>query len=343
MRVLLVAVLLLAPLLVPGAQAILTRLTTTSPIVATAGVPFVVSGRFLVSSVGVPAQPVTVTVEGRPPVHLTTSTDGSFAMTTSIATVGLHRIDIVAAPGTEIEAAVVRTQRVAVLPAEPVALTTDVLTFRRHEFHWSPPLDDGGAPVFGYDVYRSKAGGGWTLLGGTNQARWFDLSVTPATSYEYQVYAKNGVGRGPASAPLAVTTPAEPEADALSAEFVTFLVCYDDRQQTCGMFGDGATVSSGSDWAFRIQAHFEGVASAGGRPLEGVTVGGRVDANLVPIFDNRGYAYAVKTDAAGRYKATPQPMQWAPPEGGCTTATWTMTATKSGLTAGDSATLTVCR
>lgn len=229
------------------------------------------------------------------------------------------------------------------VPDPPTALAAEEVTYRSVRLRWQPPASDGGSRIQSYEVQRST-GGAWTSVGGTTGLTWTDTLVAADTPYQYRLTAKNAVGRSAPSDAVAVRTLPEPASDALTATFVDFLACSGDEQQDCARYGDGATVDArGSDWAVRIQAYFVGETSAGGEPLPGVTVTGRVDANLVPVYDVAGYAFSAKTNAAGAYTPVQQPMQWAPPEDRCTTATWTMTAARSGLTASDSATLTVCR
>lgn len=65
---------------------------------------------------------------------------------------------------------------------------------------WSPPSDEGTAPISNYTVYRGTASGAETLLAEIgNVTTYFDAGLTNGRAYYYKVGAKNAAGEGPAS------------------------------------------------------------------------------------------------------------------------------------------------
>lgn len=99
--------------------------------------------------------------------------------------------------GTPVRSPVVRRQDVPPPPAAPSAPTDLVATAGDEvvQLTWSPPADDGGAPVEAYLVY----------VDGALEQRTSDASSTSATvagltngtAYTIEVAAENGVGEGP--------------------------------------------------------------------------------------------------------------------------------------------------
>src|SRR5439155_204419 len=79
--------------------------------------------------------------------------------------------------------------------------------------NWQPPSNDGGSPITIYKIYRSKAGGGETLIATIgNQLSYSDGGLTNGVTYYYKVSAVNNEGEGPKSneASATPTAPATP-------------------------------------------------------------------------------------------------------------------------------------
>jgi hypothetical protein len=83
---------------------------------------------------------------------------------------------------------------------------------------WDMPLDDGGAPVTGYQVYRGTVSGGETLVtsGGCanlgNVGSCTDTGLASGATFYYVVRAVNSVGVGAPSNEASATTPPVPSA-----------------------------------------------------------------------------------------------------------------------------------
>jgi hypothetical protein len=96
---------------------------------------------------------------------------------------------------TEIPGEVNTTPSAPVLAATPGALKVTLT--------WTAPLDDGGTPVTGYNIYRKEAGSllAATLLhsAGAGVLTYDDTYIMVGKTYEYYVKAENAVGEGAAS------------------------------------------------------------------------------------------------------------------------------------------------
>jgi hypothetical protein len=65
---------------------------------------------------------------------------------------------------------------------------------------WNPPVDNGGAPVTSYDVYRGAAPGTQALHATTGSTSYRDTAIVAGTTYYYTVTAVSSVGlEGPPS------------------------------------------------------------------------------------------------------------------------------------------------
>ncbi len=69
---------------------------------------------------------------------------------------------------------------------------------------WAPPIDDGGAPVFGYEALATP-GHQWCI---TSQLTCVVTGLTPGTPYTFRVKAGTDAGIGPFSPPSETTIPA---------------------------------------------------------------------------------------------------------------------------------------
>jgi parallel beta-helix repeat protein len=96
------------------------------------------------------------------------------------------------------------------LPAAPENLQTEAGDSYVN-LTWDIPLDDGGSPITGYNIYRN----GTTLPYGTTTGEtWFyDAGAINGITYTYNISAVNGVGEGPSVTISAtpMTIPSVPE------------------------------------------------------------------------------------------------------------------------------------
>ncbi|XP_055331451.1 twitchin-like isoform X3 [Paramacrobiotus metropolitanus] len=80
-------------------------------------------------------------------------------------------------------------------PGQPEAVETD----RDHiTIQWTPPDDNGGSPISGYDVERKDEKGRWVKVNRepVKGTEFTDDTVQPNKTYEYRVTAKNTAGPG---------------------------------------------------------------------------------------------------------------------------------------------------
>src|SRR5205823_5504590 len=76
---------------------------------------------------------------------------------------------------------------------------------------WSAPLNNGGTPILGYDVYRGEPSTNLTLYASVGDVRSYtDDSVTTDATYDYAVSAVNVVGEGHLSNVASATVVAPP-------------------------------------------------------------------------------------------------------------------------------------
>jgi parallel beta-helix repeat protein len=69
---------------------------------------------------------------------------------------------------------------------------------------WSPPSDDGGSAITGYNIYRDDMPGVYQFVPAGQL--WFeDLGLTNGVTYTYNVTAINGEGEGPNSGDISAT------------------------------------------------------------------------------------------------------------------------------------------
>ncbi|MFX0051237.1 MAG: alpha/beta fold hydrolase [Candidatus Hermodarchaeota archaeon] len=71
---------------------------------------------------------------------------------------------------------------------------------------WHAPLDDGGAPITEYKIYRAASSGGpYSLIGSSITLSYIDLTVTNGETYYYVVTAINNQGESEYSSEVSAT------------------------------------------------------------------------------------------------------------------------------------------
>jgi parallel beta-helix repeat protein len=73
---------------------------------------------------------------------------------------------------------------------------------------WSPPADDGGSAIIGYNVYRD---GAFLMFVAAGQEWYNNTPLTNGVTYEYNVTAVNAIGEGPNSNNVSATPQGVPE------------------------------------------------------------------------------------------------------------------------------------
>ena len=83
------------------------------------------------------------------------------------------------------------------------------------DLRWYAPEYTGGADLTGYVIEASRSNEQWFKLAGVTSREYVHTGLTPATTWEYRVYAVNVAGQSPASETASATTradvPDEPE------------------------------------------------------------------------------------------------------------------------------------
>ncbi|GEM_PF-2821831 len=110
------------------------------------------------------------------------------------------------------------TPGAAAAPGAPTGLAAKATTFSRIKLGWSPPADNGGSPITGYEIERAMGDLSFGAFSNSTGALFFsfgnatsfvDSGLAPNTTYNYTVFAENKAGSGPPSAPASATTPPE--------------------------------------------------------------------------------------------------------------------------------------
>ncbi len=77
----------------------------------------------------------------------------------------------------------------------------------RMDLSWTAPTNTGGVDITGYRIEVGGAGNWTQLVASHPTTSYTHMGLTAVTRYDYQVFAINSVGRGPASAAFNATTP----------------------------------------------------------------------------------------------------------------------------------------
>lgn len=72
--------------------------------------------------------------------------------------------------------------------------------------NWTAPLDDGGSPIFAYNIYMGKTASSLSFLGTINDTKYVSSGLDISTIYYYKVSAVNSAGEGEGSDILAIAS-----------------------------------------------------------------------------------------------------------------------------------------
>jgi hypothetical protein len=88
----------------------------------------------------------------------------------------------------------------ATAPSAPQNLSADSAHGRGVRLTWTPPSNDGGSAITGYNVYRGNSAGSEVFLAAVgNLTTYKDTATSRGTTYYYFVTAVNAIGESPAS------------------------------------------------------------------------------------------------------------------------------------------------
>ncbi|WP_084959628.1 GH12 family glycosyl hydrolase domain-containing protein [Thermoactinospora rubra] len=92
-------------------------------------------------------------------------------------------------------------------PSTPTGLRASDVTATGATLSWNASTDTGGSGLAGYEILRATGSGAFTQVGTSTTTSFTDSGLTPATTYRYQVRARDGAGnRSQPSDPVTVTT-----------------------------------------------------------------------------------------------------------------------------------------
>src|SRR2546425_1829340 len=90
---------------------------------------------------------------------------------------------------------------------------------------WEPPIDDGGAPISAYRIYRGSSSGAETSYAEVGNAlTYLDVNVTNGAGYYYQVSAVTAAGEGEKSGEVASLPPVQPPSEAVGVAYTLVLL-----------------------------------------------------------------------------------------------------------------------
>lgn len=170
------------------------------------GAPFV--------QVPLPARNVRLYVDGEP-ADLTPAPTGSFSLLHSFGARGTHTVHAVAEEGLPTSGqSPTLTVRAAVPPSAPLNVSaTPAPGGVSALITWSPPADDGGAPIASYQIFRQDGNVAFIPRGsiGPTQRSFTDTGLTLGHTYRFRVVASNMVVAGAAAeVPLLGDAPQPP-------------------------------------------------------------------------------------------------------------------------------------
>ncbi|MEV0354045.1 cellulose binding domain-containing protein [Nonomuraea sp. NPDC050680] len=92
-------------------------------------------------------------------------------------------------------------------PTTPSGLTASGTTSSGTSLSWTAATDSGGSGLAGYDILRATGTGAFAQVGTSTTTSYADSGLSPATTYRYQVRARDGANnQSPVSNTVSVTT-----------------------------------------------------------------------------------------------------------------------------------------
>ncbi len=97
-----------------------------------------------------------------------------------------------------------------IMPTAPTELKATAVSSSEIDLSWTAPTDNGGSPITGYSILRSRDGGStWafvTVNTGSTATTFAHTGLTPGSNYNYAIHAINKVGSSYASNIASATT-----------------------------------------------------------------------------------------------------------------------------------------
>ena len=113
------------------------------------------------------------------------------------ATVYWYRVAAINKIGTGERSEVIEAQTLAVAPGEPLDLEATPVSPSQIDLNWSPPDDDGGAPITRYQVQTLDESDEWHRLADVDRGlEYSHKGVTAGETWTYRVIARNEAGYG---------------------------------------------------------------------------------------------------------------------------------------------------
>lgn len=279
------------------------------PALVEAGVIVHAEGELTLGGLPVPNEPVRIRQDGLSRGSTTTGVDGSYAFLVVAGARGTHTVQTFADPvrATFHLVSEPQTYTSVVAPTAVVAVAADAVPYSLYvDVTWSPPSDDGGAPVTRYEVFRDDGTSDAKIATLTGDARAFRDKVPPLTTWTYRVRAWNMAGEGP-FASAAFTSPDLPYADTFTADAPVYRRCW----ETTDCSRSWSTPIRTTTQPFQFWVPVQGALASYGYPLSGVPVTGRVTATL-PGESPLTLETSTTTRPDGTYEALVGPFVWGP-------------------------------
>ena len=122
------------------------------------------------------------------------------------ATIHQYRVAAINKIGNGEKSEVAEAKTFALVPGAPVDLKAKVISSTQIDLKWTPPEDDGGAPINRYQIEVTEDHVEWSRLTDVDQGVEYSHIVLPGATWNYRVKARNEAGYGLPSNVVTATT-----------------------------------------------------------------------------------------------------------------------------------------
>ena len=122
------------------------------------------------------------------------------------ATIHQYRVAAINKIGSGEKSEVAEAKTFALVPGAPVDLIAKVISSTQIDLKWTPPEDDGGAPINRYQIEVTEDHVEWSRLTDVDQGVEYSHIVLPGATWNYRVKARNEAGYGLPSNVVTATT-----------------------------------------------------------------------------------------------------------------------------------------